>query len=442
MNDLFNKFLQENNLVVIEKDKEVGGSNRGSPKYREWRKQVLERDGHRCQCCGGDKHLVAHHIFNYKDYPLLRCSVDNGITLCKWCHGKYHSYYGKKANAHTLMEYYKRFECNEISRVEKEPEEPVPVLDTPETRFLKEYYVEDVQRTHWLSNKEICDKYQEYCAQNHIPINQKSMMANMRVAISKVFGNIKHRKSKGMRYPLKLKEEVTQLQNSPETGIIPKKETTPNNTPKVKELTLKELYKLLNQMDKSVKGNWHVLLLHDLLDHYNFSKTSKERAEVYLTMLTCAGVMHYDGGNQEGSISTYDKNTLKEFIKNYPDPTKEVVYNAIECLCDGVSVNDYTDNWALDWDISLYDISRLLYAPNGYVDKLRGKLLSKGGYGIDGYSFEQLIQLSLDELVAEKKVEQVSSSYRRGWSYLPSRLMLWNNPEEIIAQMEEEFDGE
>jgi hypothetical protein len=111
MNDLFNKFLQENNLVVIEKDKEIEESTRDSPKYREWRKQVLERDGHKCQCCGGDKHLVTHHIFSYKEYPLLRCSVDNGITLCKWCHGKYHSYYGKKANARTLMEHYKRFEC-------------------------------------------------------------------------------------------------------------------------------------------------------------------------------------------------------------------------------------------------------------------------------------------------------------------------------------------
>lgn len=243
MNDLFNKFLQENNLVVIEKDKEIDESTRDSPKYREWRKQVLERDGHKCQCCGGDKHLVAHHIFNYKDYPLLRCSVDNGITLCKWCHGKYHSYYGKKANAHTLMEYYKRFECNEISRVEKEPKEPVPVLDTPETRFLKEYYVEDVRRTHWLSNKEICDKYQEYCAQNHIPINQKSMMANMGMAISKVFGNIKHRKSKGMRYPLKLKE-VGQTHNLEENEVIPKQEKPQIDSQKIAlfEDLVEELY--------------------------------------------------------------------------------------------------------------------------------------------------------------------------------------------------------
>lgn len=62
----------------------------------KWRNAVYERDKYICQVCGYSKGgiLVAHHIYAYKAYPLLRFNTKNGITLCKDCHKKFHDMYG------------------------------------------------------------------------------------------------------------------------------------------------------------------------------------------------------------------------------------------------------------------------------------------------------------------------------------------------------------
>lgn len=68
--------------------------------YSTWRQAVYERDNYTCQCCGDKKghNLVAHHLYNYKDYPKLRLDVSNGITLCDKCHKKFHKLYGSRHN--------------------------------------------------------------------------------------------------------------------------------------------------------------------------------------------------------------------------------------------------------------------------------------------------------------------------------------------------------
>lgn len=66
---------------------------------RLWRKAVFERDNFTCQKCGRKGgYLVAHHIFNFAEYPELRFAIDNGITLCKECHWEFHKKYGKQNN--------------------------------------------------------------------------------------------------------------------------------------------------------------------------------------------------------------------------------------------------------------------------------------------------------------------------------------------------------
>lgn len=67
--------------VVTRNDKEV----------REWRNQVFQRDGNKCAECGSEDSLHAHHIVRWADCPSLRIIVDNGITLCKSCHGEVHA---------------------------------------------------------------------------------------------------------------------------------------------------------------------------------------------------------------------------------------------------------------------------------------------------------------------------------------------------------------
>lgn len=65
-------------------------SERSNPQYAIWRSTVYRRDSYRCRECDSGSFLVAHHIKSWADYPELRFSLDNGITLCEDCHVKQH----------------------------------------------------------------------------------------------------------------------------------------------------------------------------------------------------------------------------------------------------------------------------------------------------------------------------------------------------------------
>ena len=97
VNDQDNLMIHSDDLELITPDDEdtveLVGESRDIPGYDEWRKEVLSRDKH-CVVCGGDKHLHVHHLYGYKEYPDLRVDVNNGVTVCKFCHERYHSYYG------------------------------------------------------------------------------------------------------------------------------------------------------------------------------------------------------------------------------------------------------------------------------------------------------------------------------------------------------------
>lgn len=62
--------------------------NFGDPAYKQWRKQVYQRDHHKCRWphCNTKKKLNAHHIKTWSNFPGLRFDVNNGITLCKYHH--------------------------------------------------------------------------------------------------------------------------------------------------------------------------------------------------------------------------------------------------------------------------------------------------------------------------------------------------------------------
>jgi hypothetical protein len=55
---------------------------------RKWRLAVRKRDGC-CKKCGTIKYLHSHHIEGPEH------SLENGITLCTFCHGKFHGIYTK-----------------------------------------------------------------------------------------------------------------------------------------------------------------------------------------------------------------------------------------------------------------------------------------------------------------------------------------------------------
>lgn len=72
---------------------------RKSIEYRLWREAVFARDNWTCQKTGvkGGR-LVVHHVQNFADFPELRTSIENGITLSKETHNEFHKTYGKKNN--------------------------------------------------------------------------------------------------------------------------------------------------------------------------------------------------------------------------------------------------------------------------------------------------------------------------------------------------------
>ena len=92
---------------------EPSNENKRTP---EWRNKVIKNDNHTCQCCGLTTKLEAHHIYGYKLHPQYREDPNNGITLCKYCHQRYHTLYGvkEKVNPKTLLEYMKHYSSNQM----------------------------------------------------------------------------------------------------------------------------------------------------------------------------------------------------------------------------------------------------------------------------------------------------------------------------------------
>lgn len=80
---------------------------RHSREIRLWRKACMERDSFTCQKTGRTGgNLVVHHINNFSDFPELRTSIENGITLSRESHIEFHKKYGKKNNSRLQLDEY------------------------------------------------------------------------------------------------------------------------------------------------------------------------------------------------------------------------------------------------------------------------------------------------------------------------------------------------
>ena len=78
---------------------------RKSTEYEQWRKYIFKRDNFTCQISGQNGgELQVHHINNFADFPELRTSIENGITLSKEVHKEFHHIYGKKNNTREQLE--------------------------------------------------------------------------------------------------------------------------------------------------------------------------------------------------------------------------------------------------------------------------------------------------------------------------------------------------
>lgn len=63
---------------------------RTSKRIKRWSKEVFKINSKECKKCGKKEGLVAHHIKNIHDFPLVRYEVMNGEILCRSCHINIH----------------------------------------------------------------------------------------------------------------------------------------------------------------------------------------------------------------------------------------------------------------------------------------------------------------------------------------------------------------
>jgi hypothetical protein len=73
--------------------------------YKDFIRNVLDRDNYTCQCCEVHSHdLEVHHLDGYDWCISGRIDVKNGIALCDKCHSNFHSKYGYGQNTKLQFE--------------------------------------------------------------------------------------------------------------------------------------------------------------------------------------------------------------------------------------------------------------------------------------------------------------------------------------------------
>lgn len=70
------------------------------------KRRIFERDNFTCQACRDWKHhLSVHHLYSQLSRPDLAEDEDNMVTLCIWCHEKFHQQYDGRCTPGQFREF-------------------------------------------------------------------------------------------------------------------------------------------------------------------------------------------------------------------------------------------------------------------------------------------------------------------------------------------------
>lgn len=83
-------------------------SRYGSPEYRKWRADVIDRDVC-CVVCGATENLHAHHKNDYSYHPDMRYDIENGVTMCEKHHTMFHCDYKNSFREKTTQKDFEEF---------------------------------------------------------------------------------------------------------------------------------------------------------------------------------------------------------------------------------------------------------------------------------------------------------------------------------------------
>jgi hypothetical protein len=96
---LLKALIRKDFLKFLLDNKDIYPFDRNDYRVAKWKKTILSKG--KCESCGCEEKLEAHHIIRWADYPQGRIDVNNGMCLCHECHTKEHygenSYYMMKA---------------------------------------------------------------------------------------------------------------------------------------------------------------------------------------------------------------------------------------------------------------------------------------------------------------------------------------------------------
>lgn len=68
---------------------DIQKARRRGKEHQQWALAVMKRDK-KCVRCGAIENLQAHHVKHWKKFPEKRYDVENGATLCVYCHHAQH----------------------------------------------------------------------------------------------------------------------------------------------------------------------------------------------------------------------------------------------------------------------------------------------------------------------------------------------------------------
>lgn len=85
----------------------INASLRKTIEYKQWRSNVFIRDNYCCKVCNDTGELNVHHIISFTEVmnTEMQYNINNGITLCKMCHIRFHKDYGIN-NFPSILEIY------------------------------------------------------------------------------------------------------------------------------------------------------------------------------------------------------------------------------------------------------------------------------------------------------------------------------------------------
>lgn len=91
---LLKMYFKDKWYKLLDEIKEHTGfkiNNRYSSKCKTWANRIKSNANNKCEMCGSDKNLEAHHIIEWQYSISGRYDISNGKCLCKKCHKKIHN---------------------------------------------------------------------------------------------------------------------------------------------------------------------------------------------------------------------------------------------------------------------------------------------------------------------------------------------------------------